>query len=573
MWGPFRPFDVETGNPKMTKETELPDNVFNEYLMTAMEQSKDKLQMTDAETNRFAEAMKKPDFTKLMKEYMDEISDPKNREEQEAYLKQMEQENKIPGNMLLIHPRAGFCIKTYRLEEKITGTFEASGKMFINVCSALEIEEPSSKQSGNGSSWNLPYSLGPLRYEKDKAGVAQTTFDFAMNPKTLELSNGSPHFLKMVINTALDAVESRCTQVLTHTIKIDKLKARVLNGVPCIGGKPAIMHIQKNERNAQDKVKTAVKKVDKSLKETEREVVKSLNEPEYKVLHRGHVDLQDFVNTNKSSTRRPKELVVRIKVPDIKSAKFITVETSEFSLKLRTIESSPVKYSLDLPLPYPVNESLGSATFDKEHRVLEITLPVKPAEEKVMANVPTLVEEFDETFMVDQGTQDASQVEKEETADTAKDEGLNLQQETQGEIEVDNDETVDSSEDKELKEILKQALEASKLPLPQAENAAVIEKPGLDPGSQDPTNNDFAEEMSQKEFESCATFKGMRPGFVFRTDTLGTGYYADDTICPQNEKPETESDQEEECERMPESIPAKTGRLLELQNHEIYALD
>ena len=26
--------------------------------------------------------MKKPEFTKLMKEYMDEISDPKNREEQ-----------------------------------------------------------------------------------------------------------------------------------------------------------------------------------------------------------------------------------------------------------------------------------------------------------------------------------------------------------------------------------------------------------------------------------------------------------------------------------------------------------
>jgi len=98
------------------KVSELPDDVFNDLLKKSMESSKDKLKLSKEEEQNFYKAMQQPEFTKLMKEYMDEISDPKNREEQEMYLRQLEAENKVPQDMKLVQPTAGFVIKTQRIE-------------------------------------------------------------------------------------------------------------------------------------------------------------------------------------------------------------------------------------------------------------------------------------------------------------------------------------------------------------------------------------------------------------------------------------------------------------------------
>lgn len=48
------------------------------------------LNMTEDETKKFTKAFGDPEFRKMMAEYVDEISDPKHREEQEAYIRQME---------------------------------------------------------------------------------------------------------------------------------------------------------------------------------------------------------------------------------------------------------------------------------------------------------------------------------------------------------------------------------------------------------------------------------------------------------------------------------------------------
>ena len=51
-----------------------------------------KIDMTDEEKSRFAEAMKKPEFKKLFFEYMDEISDPQNRKAHAEAILQYEQQ-------------------------------------------------------------------------------------------------------------------------------------------------------------------------------------------------------------------------------------------------------------------------------------------------------------------------------------------------------------------------------------------------------------------------------------------------------------------------------------------------
>lgn len=55
---------------------------------------KDKIEMTDDEKTRFAEAMKKPEFKKLFFEYMDEISDPEKRRAHAESILQYEEQLK-----------------------------------------------------------------------------------------------------------------------------------------------------------------------------------------------------------------------------------------------------------------------------------------------------------------------------------------------------------------------------------------------------------------------------------------------------------------------------------------------
>ena len=45
---------------------------------------------------QITEAMKKPEFVKMLGEYMDEISDPNNRAEYDEYLKQLERDKELP---------------------------------------------------------------------------------------------------------------------------------------------------------------------------------------------------------------------------------------------------------------------------------------------------------------------------------------------------------------------------------------------------------------------------------------------------------------------------------------------
>ena len=88
---------------------------FTEALNRATEGNNDKdFKITTEEANKFREAFKKKEFRDLFSDYVQEISDPKNREEYETYLKQAEAQNKVPKGCKLIRPKAGFVIKTWR---------------------------------------------------------------------------------------------------------------------------------------------------------------------------------------------------------------------------------------------------------------------------------------------------------------------------------------------------------------------------------------------------------------------------------------------------------------------------
>ena len=124
----------------------------------------EELNITKDEIDRFSEAMKKEEFRKLLVEYAEEISDPKNREQYEKEITALEEER--GQNVVFIHPESGFCMKT---------TQNGSTKCFINICKNSNVEKPTSKretrspsQSTNGKStqglvWYIPHTCSPPR--------------------------------------------------------------------------------------------------------------------------------------------------------------------------------------------------------------------------------------------------------------------------------------------------------------------------------------------------------------------------------------------------------------------------
>jgi len=55
-----------------------------------------KMDITPGELKNFTKAMETKEFQGLMNEYVEEISDPKHRPEQDQYLKELEERGELP---------------------------------------------------------------------------------------------------------------------------------------------------------------------------------------------------------------------------------------------------------------------------------------------------------------------------------------------------------------------------------------------------------------------------------------------------------------------------------------------
>jgi len=449
--------------PKMEnslKASEMSDAEFNAHLSQAMEQGAGRLKLTEEERKNFNNAMNNAEFTRLMKEYMDEISDPKNRHEQEEYLKQLERDEKVPERLNLVHPKPAFCIKAKKFESG-----KDSGKLFINACTIEEIGRPQETKEVRGSSWEIPYSLGPMRQEHDRNGQLQPTCDFAVHPETVQKCQENPRFQQMVIGTALEAVEVRIKDVMKEGVSIDRSSVRVLKGLSSIGGNPAVMQLGKSKSPSI----SAKVSPEKNLIQEEPNMQATMmkNKPNYSLIHRGNLDLGDFVEDGSHlvrASKRPKELVVRIQVPKLKSAKFLDIETSSNRFILKTTPESAVVYNLELDLPYPVIDEDGKAKFDKSKRTLEVVLPVQPADSQ-----ETILEfrkqEEESPKEDEEPIGDEAQVQKPDFAREM--DGEEGEQESAHEIHEKWVSEKTKQKDKEIETLLIAAKEASKLPWPK----------------------------------------------------------------------------------------------------------
>ncbi len=82
--------------------SELNADTLKQMFEKSQSTNPEKIQFSNEESTKFQKAFEDPEFRKLFADYIDELQDPKNREENEAYISQLENEKKVPEGKELI---------------------------------------------------------------------------------------------------------------------------------------------------------------------------------------------------------------------------------------------------------------------------------------------------------------------------------------------------------------------------------------------------------------------------------------------------------------------------------------
>eukprot|EP01038_Epipyxis_sp_PR26KG_P006176 gene6176-8506_t len=214
----------------------------------------DQLQFSPEESERFKKAFDDPEFRKLFADYMDELQDPSNREETEAYISQLEGEQKVPVGKELIRPDPSFVAKTHKIVDDDKKSSSTKEKVFLNIVSSSKISEPTKSIQTEGVAWSLPYSLGPPHMERDKNGENAPSFDCCFHPQAIVLSQASKDFRNLLVQTAIEGVEEAYKRQNQST-KLSR-EFHVLKGITYKEGKIPAMMIDISSKKNWDKDKT-----------------------------------------------------------------------------------------------------------------------------------------------------------------------------------------------------------------------------------------------------------------------------------------------------------------------------
>ena len=400
----------------------------------AAEDALDKMKLSTEETERLGKAFKDPEFMKMFQEYVDEIKDPKYREETEQYLREIEARGEAASmygdGVELITPEAGFVVKTKITsiplrdakdcsEDANKTSSKVNMKVFINICHNSKVQVASSSKIDGGHNWSIPYSLGVSRDGKDKSGAPCEEYDFVINSETYSQCMNDMRFKGLVVDTALEAVESRAGGIsLSRDFSFPKLKYKGDTKEPSVQAwrnKSRQSHDattaesadkrEKNDSRTTNPSKTDVSenrkpnkssafdiKFDKAEEKSHFSRLCKLEtsvdngdgntyyEPLYEFVYQ-HTrnDLGDAWQNGNSekqldddNNRKPTALVIKINLPRLETIANVDLDVTRTKIML----SCGQTYRLVAPFPFPVDESKGRAKFDRDIRLLTVTVPV-----------------------------------------------------------------------------------------------------------------------------------------------------------------------------------------------------
>lgn len=255
-------------------------------------------------------------------------------------------------------PQPGFCIKTK------TDTEE---KVFVNICTSQEIPSPKDisdeqlqtlLQSGDATNYRVPLSLGEPHTEKDNAGKDCSVYDVIISSSFYDTIQKRPLMKDFLLTIILEGLEDKYSLSLCRECKIMKNR-KFFGQLPeqTVRGKSKPFIIEVDQK--QTKSKTKRKLVSETI---ENESTKSpIPEPQYTII-REPVDGE-----------LPEFLVMEVQLPGVSSSRNLLLDVGEDRIVLT---ARPNLYHFDIDLPFLVNNEETGAQYNKDTKVLSITLPV-----------------------------------------------------------------------------------------------------------------------------------------------------------------------------------------------------
>lgn len=341
----------------------------------------EKIQLSRDEFRNITQCLGDEEFRKLFAEYCQELNDPENRKQYEEELKLLEAERGY--DVKFIKPLPGYVIKTV-VDGKVKG--------FVNVCHCDLIGKPTSQCSTNekgqkGLKWSIPYAQSQPRKDYDNKNVECIVYDVVFHYDTLHLTKSNNNFRKLVTDTALDAVEGAFNVLLDKVNpKFPKLQYKGVPKMTVIRQKSrsfgnrqkdglidTLCPIPEQNQMVQD---NSADKENINKQAYEPIVELEYATPSYKLVHRKEIEYHELTEEldAKVDVAIPKELVLVIQLPLLKSANDCTLNVT--SSEVHLISEKPAKYKLQVKLPYEVLEKDGSAKFNTDNGTLTIILPV-----------------------------------------------------------------------------------------------------------------------------------------------------------------------------------------------------
>jgi len=501
--------------------------------------------LTQEDVSMLGKAMKKKKFRGLMQEYVDEISDPANRDEYDTYIQELEDKREMPAGMELLRPEPGMCLLTH-----IRFSSGQRQRVYINICHSQHVQPVDSSSSGpGGENCSLPFTMGPPRPDRDEGEGNCLTVDFCISTMTLSRCHQNPNMIKMLCDVACEHIETNFLKGNEEVIKDFKIQ-----DFPCKGGKPMPLSVKegtiKRDRATEKKKKkkkatpgegvvtpSELRQMKKDArkaqgldeetgKEIESESEEEIEEeevaptririPKHRLIHSGTIELGGFTqgpDGTQAPVHReiPKELKLIVELPTVKRVQECDLEVSETNVVLEVAD----KYYFDFPLPYEIDASKAVAKFDKNKKPSELMLILPVV--AIMPDKETLDFSWE-----DAGAQvDGDALEEED------DELPELE-----DAEEKKEEVEPTDEDKEKNDALDEVAEA--LEKVKAEDSPKREKLGEDYDDDEvrsptrpTTAGSLVEEVGGEDFIPAQKFSGPRLGYVFKTGEEGLGYYRD----------------------------------------------
>jgi len=322
-------------------------------LKNAAKRTQNSFEPTNDEMKRLDDAIRNPEFRRLLCDFAREQNDPAVRDLYEA--ETIEYERSVGLKTTFLHPTPGFVIKTTNLR--------TDEKTFININSDPSIDPTLPKgedaRDGGGKMYAIPYSLTKQRTkDTDKGGRSCSVYDCTFNPGVVDMAvKGNRAVREMLAQTAVDGVEA-----LAPT----NIKSRPGSGDPDVVG------VKLDRENIKfPKMKFKGKSEPSVIRE------RLEREPKYKMTYR-HKSSASVADYASECQGRPVEIQVEVSLPELENAKAVELDVTNENLEL--VSKEPVAYRLLLAFPYPVEGDSGCAKFNKQDRKLTVTVPVKQGE-------------------------------------------------------------------------------------------------------------------------------------------------------------------------------------------------